>query len=391
MMPKTFERDALVRARSLGPAIDAAADEIERIQDFPTSLLEQIHESGVARVLLPRSIGGEEIAPWAYVEVIEELSRHDGAVGWNMYVANSHALIVPYIPLETASVIFTDPCSIIASGPPHQFKAMAVAGGYRVSGEAHFCSGIRQADWLAAHCQVVEPDGSLRINRFGRPTVRSLLFRKTHTESVQDWCTLGMRGTASEGYRVTDLFVPESHSGTFGEDPSLRRERGRLFAFTTQGLHAVGVAAVALGIARAMLDAFAELTLHKAPRGLKRLADNPVVHGDFARQEANFASARTWLIEILKQVWSNADDILPIGLEDRLRVRLASTHAINTAVDVANYAYRSAGTTAIFKGTSFERRFRDIHTLSQQLQARQAHFEAVGQVMLNGDPDELFL
>ena len=62
-----------------------------------------------------------------------------------------------------------------------------------------------------------------------------------------------------------------------------------------------------------------------------------------------------------------------------------------SAVEVADYVYKAAGTSAIFRGTPFERRFRDIHTLSQQIQSRDAHFEAVGRVMFNGDPDGVFL
>ena len=96
-------------------------------------------------------------------------------------------------------------------------------------------------------------------------------------------------------------------------------------------------------------------------------------------------------VEILKDVWATADDIAPVDLNARLRVRLGCAHAITSAIEVADYVYKAAGTSAIFPGTPFERRFRDIHTLSQQIQSREAHFEAVGKVMFNGDPDELFL
>jgi hypothetical protein len=51
--------------------------------------------------------------------------------------------------------------------------------------------------------------------------------------------------------------------------------------------------------------------------------------------------------------------------------------------------YKGAGVDAIFPGCPFERRFRDMHTLSQQIQARGAHFESVGQVLL-GVPPETF-
>ena len=382
--------DPLARARDLGPAIAAAADEIERTQTIPEPLLTQLHEARLARMLLPLSAGGDQVEAWTYLHAIEEISRHDASVGWNLFVANSAALIVPFIPLETARTIYADPRTIISWGPPNEHRAQAVPGGYRVSGQWHFASGSRQANWMGAHCQVTEPDGSLRLNRFGRPTIRTLLFRKENTQQICDWNTIGMRGTASEGYRVTDLFVPEAYSGT-REDPALRRDTGPLYAFTMQGLYAVGVAGVAFGVARAMLDAFISLAIEKTPRGLQRLADSPVVQADVARHEANLGSARAWLATILKDVWATADDVAPIDLEARVKVRLGCAHAIHTGVGIADHVYKAAGTSAIFSGTPFERRFRDIHTLSQQIQSRESHFEAVGRAMFNGDPDGVFL
>jgi len=382
--------DPVAHARDLGAEIAAAADEIERNQAIPEPLLTHMIDSRLARMLLPRSVGGDQVDPWTYLHAIEELSRHDASVGWNLFVANSAALIAPFIPLETATEIFADPRAWISWGPPNQYKALAVPGGYRVTGEWHFASGSRQATWMGAHCPVTEPDGSLRLNRFGRPTIRTLLFPKQHAEPIQDWDTIGMRGTASEGYRVTGLFVPEAYSGT-REDPTLRRDTGPLYAFTMQGLYAVGVAGVAFGIARAMLDEFIALAAEKTPRGLQRLADSAVVQADVARREANLGAARSYLVDILKDVWATADDIAPVDLNARVRVRLGSAHAIGTAIEIADYVFKAAGTSAIFRGTPFERRFRDIHTLSQQIQSRDSHFEAVGRAMFNGDPDGLFL
>lgn len=380
----------LARARALGPAIAAAADTIEQTQQIPEPLLSQIHAARLARMLLPRSVGGDEVEPWVYLRTIEEISRHDGSVGWNLFVANSAALIAPFIPLATAEAIFADPRTIIAWGPPNQHRATAVPGGYRVSGEWHFASGCRQATWMGAHCQVVEPDGSLRLNRFGRPTIRTLLFPAREATPIHDWNPIGMRGTASEGYTLSDLFVPEAYSGT-REDPSLRRDRGPLYAFTMQGLYAVGVSAVAIGIARAMLDAFIALAAEKTPRGMTRLADSQVVQSDVARREAELGAARAYLVEILQDVYAQADDVAPIDLAARARVRLGCAHAIGSAVGVADYVYKAAGTDAIFPGSAFERRFRDIHTLSQQIQSRDVHFEAVGRVLFNGDPEGVFL
>jgi alkylation response protein AidB-like acyl-CoA dehydrogenase len=382
--------DPVARARALGPVIEAVADDIETLQDFPEPLITALHESKLFRLLLPRSVGGEQVEPWVYTAAIEEIARHDGSLGWNMFVANSSALIAPFIPLEAAQAIYGDPRGLVSWGPPNQHELLAAPGGYRVTGEWHFSSGYRQANWIGAHGPVVEPDGSLRLNRFGRPTIRTVLMPKAETVAIHDWNTLGMRGTSSQGYSCANVFVPEAFSGT-REDPTLRRDRGPLYAFTMQGLYACGVAAVALGIARAMLDAFIELAAGKTPRYLKRLADSPTVQSDVARREADIGSARAWLMEVLRDVHGRADDIEPIGSADRVRVRLACTQAIHQAEKTADWVFKAAGTSAIFRGTPFERRFRDIHTLSQQIQAREAHFEAVGRILFNGDPDGTFM
>lgn len=382
--------DPVERARTLGPAVARVADEIERTQQIPEPVLTALHQSRLFRLLLPRSVGGEEVEPWVYLKAIEEISRYDGSVGWNTFVANSSSLIATFIPPEAARTIFGDPRGLISWGPPNQHKAIAAPGGYRITGEWHFSSGYRQANWIGAHAHVVEPDGSLRLNRFGRPTIRTLLLPKERSQPIHDWNTLGLRGTASEGYAIRDAFVPESFSGT-REDPTLRRDHGPLYAFTTQGLYAVGVAGVALGLARALLDCFVELAREKAPRFLGRLADSPVVQSEYARREAALGSARAWLVEILKDVWARADDIQPIDSGDRARIRLGCTQAIHAAEATGNWVYKAAGTSAIFIGTPFERRFRDLHTLSQQIQAREAHFETVGRVLLNGDPEGSFL
>ena len=168
--------DPVARARELGPAIAAAADEIERTQRIPEPLLSQIHEARLCRMLLPRSVDGDELPPWLYLNAIEEISRHDGSVGWNIFVANSAALIAPFLPPESASAIFADPRAVVAWGPPNESKACAVPGGYRITGQWNFASGCRQATWMGAHAPVVEPDGSLRLNAAGKPTVRTLLF-----------------------------------------------------------------------------------------------------------------------------------------------------------------------------------------------------------------------
>jgi len=381
--------DPVVRARDLGAEIAASADEVERTRRIPEALLGRLHDSRLFRMLLPRSAGGDETEPAVYVAAVEELARHDASVAWNVFVANSSALIAAFLEPAANHAVFADPRSIVAWGPPNALRAQAVDGGYRLTGKWDFASGCRQARWMGAHCHVLEADGTLRLNRFGRPTVRTLLFPAQDATLIDTWRTIGLCGTASDSYSVDNLFVSEAFSST-REDPTLRRERGPLYAFTMQGLYAAGVAAVAFGIARAMLSEFIALASRKAPRGLSRLADSAVVQADVARAEARLGSARAYLMETLAAIYAQAGDVVAVEVADRARVRLACTNAIHGAAEVVDFAYKAAGVDAIFPGSPFERRFRDMHTLSQQIQARGAHFEQVGQVLL-GVPPEVFL
>ena len=383
--------DPVARARELGSAIDTASDEIERTQRIPEPLLSRLHAARLCRMLLPRTADGDEVEPWTYLRAIEEISRHDGSLGWNVFVANSSALIAPFLAPEPMRTIFAEPRAVVSWGPPNASQAIAVPGGYRVTGRWEFASGCRQATWMGAHCQVVEPDGSLRLNAAGKPTVRTLLFPASQATLLDDtWNVIGMRGTMSGAYRLDGLFVPEAFSTT-REDPTLRREPGRLYAFPMQGIYAVGVAGVAMGIARAMLDAFVELATRKTPRNLGRLADNAVVQANVAQMEARLGAARAYLVETLATIWDTAGADAIIDVPARASVRLACAFAIQAAEAVADYAYKAAGTDAIFLGTAFERRFRDIHTLSQQIQSRSAHFESVGQILLGIEPPGTFL
>jgi indole-3-acetate monooxygenase len=379
----------VARARDLAPSIALAAEEIERRRRLTQPLLDLLYEARLFRMLYPRSIGGDEVEPAIYIEAVGELARADGSVGWCVSIANSTGLFAPYLEPEAARIVFGPPRSTCAWGPPNDSRGIAVAGGYRITGKWDFASGCRHASWMGAHGTVVEPDGSLRLNNAGRPTVRTWLFPVGEATLLDNWKPIGLRGTASESYMVEDLFVPEEFTGT-REDPTLRREPGPLYAFPQQTLYSVGIASVALGIARGMLDAFIDLAGRKTPRGVGRLADNAVIQAEVARAEARLGAARCYLIDTVSEIYCRAGPSDPIDVPNRARARLAGSNAISSAVAVADWTYKAAGVDAIFPGSPFERRFRDIHTVSQQIQSRDAHYETVGQVLL-GHPPEVFL
>ncbi len=384
--------DYVERARSLAPEIEASAEEIDRERRLPPRLVARLVEAGFFRMLLPRSLHGAELDPVTFAHVIEEIAKADASTAWCLCQASGCSMVAAYLPPDVASEIFgSDPQAILAWGPGPDARAVAVDGGYVVTGNWSFASGCRHATWLGGHCTIYERDGVPRHRGDAAPEVRTMLFPAADATLVDIWQVSGLRGTGSDAFLVSDLFVPHERSVAW-RDPAERRQPGPLYCFPIVSLYASGYAGVALGIARSTLDAFVELARDKTPRGMSRpLRDNALIQSQVAQAEAHLGSARLFLLASLDEIWRAVGRSGAITLAQRMRIRLAVTYAIHQAKHVVDSAYHAAGATAIFTSGAFDRRFRDMHAVTQQLQGRQAHFETVGQFLLGLEPDTAFL
>ncbi len=149
---------------------------------------------------------------------------------------------------------------------------------------------------------------------------------------------------------------------------------------------------MACGIARGALDNFVDVARNKVPRGMKSpLRDNAVVQSGLAQAEVNLRAARAFLLQSMADIWKDLVAGTSITVEQRVIIRMAATHAIHKGREAVDFAYNAAGATAIFEGHPLERRFRDIHTVTQQLQGRLSHFETVGAWMLGVEADLTFV
>jgi indole-3-acetate monooxygenase len=379
--------DYLSRARELAPKLAAAADEIERRRELPEPVVNALVERGLFRMLLPRSLGGAELLPADFVPVIEEIAKADASTAWCLNQASGCSMTAAYLEPAAAREIFGGPRGILAWGPGPG-TARIVNGGYCVTASWSFASGSHNATWLGCHVPVVEADGTPHLNPDGNPVIRTMLFPKGNARMTDIWHVVGLKGTGSDRFSVEDLFVPKRHSAT--RDDGTRREPGLLYRFSSLQLYAAGFAGVAMGIARSTLDAFVELARDKVPfRSAGTLRDNHLIQSQVAQAEARLAAARAFLFETIEEVTAEIARVGNITLDQRMTIRLASTFAIHQSLQVVDTAYHAAGSTAIFEANPFERRFRDIHTVCQQLQGRQEHFETVGQHLLGLEPGSL--
>jgi len=204
------------------------------------------------------------------------------------------------------------------------------------------------------------------------------------------WHTVGLRGTASNQYVVENLFVPNAYVMR-RDNPRFRRQDGLLYRFTSGQLYSAGFAGVGLGIARGLIDAFLALPSNKTARGATRpMRENNVVQSQVAQSEARWQSARAFLHNTLDAAWAHVEQHGEMTPNHRMTMRLASTWAIQQAREAVNTLYHAAGSVAVFEEGPFERRLRDMHTVAQQAQGRQLHFETVGQIMLGLTPENAF-
>jgi alkylation response protein AidB-like acyl-CoA dehydrogenase len=385
-----LDPDPLARARALAPAIAAAADAIERNREVPRKIADALIEAGFYRLLLPRSLGGAELPPPAYVPIIEEIAKADASTAWCLNQANGCAMTAAYLDPATAREIFGPETGILAWGPGPG-AARVVPGGYRVTATWSFASGSHNASWLGAHVPIIEADGAPRRNPDGSPVIRTVLFPKAAARMTDIWHVIGLRGTGSDRFSVEDLFVPEAYC-VRRDAPETRREDGLLYRFSSLQLYSAGFAGVALGIARASLEAFIALACDKIPfRARRTLREDNVVQRETALAEARLRTARAYLYQSLETTTAAVAGRGQLTLDERMTIRLASTFAIHEAASVVDACYHAAGSSAIFEDNPFERRFRDIHAVSQQLQGRREHFETVGQYLLGLSADTSWL
>jgi alkylation response protein AidB-like acyl-CoA dehydrogenase len=385
--------DYLALVRDLTPELAAAAQRIDEERELPQAVIDKMIAQGFFRLLLPRSLGGAELLPAHYVPIIEAFARVNASLAWCLNQNSGCSMTAAYLAPEVAQDIFGGPRGILAWGPGPG-EARAVAGGYNVTATWAFASGSHHASWLGCHVPVIEANGQPRRESDGSPAVRTCLFPKAETKFTDIWHTIGLRGTGSDQYAVKDLFVPEAYTlrSIARNSPETRREPGLLYNFSSLSMYAAGFAGVAMGCARSTLASFIELARDKIPRGARKtMRDNNVTQSQVAQSEVRLSSAYGHLLRSLEEITEAVRVRGHLTMDERMAIRLNATYCIHTALDVIDMLYQAAGATAIFNENPFERPWRDVHSVSQQIQGRQAHYETVGAYLMGLEADTTWL
>lgn len=374
--------DALrARARELATRVADAAAATERERRVAPDLVRELAAAGLFRMLVPRALGGLETDPATALDVLEEIARGDGSAGWVVMIGATTGVIGAYLSDEAAREVFATSPEVVIGGVFHpRGRATVVDGGYRVSGRWPLASGCQHCDWLLGGC-ILFADGKPKLRDGGVPEPRMMIFPAREAQVIDTWDVSGLRGTGSHDIAVEDLFVPRARSIWFSTDVPQRG--GALYAFPVFGLLALGIAAVALGIARGALDDLLELAGAKVPTGSRKpLAERAATQATVAQIAALLHGARAHVHATVRDAWRVAQDGGAITLEQRARLRLAATQAVRDAARAVDLSYETGGATAIYAGSALQRRFRDVHVVTQHILVAPPTYELAGRVLL---------
>ncbi|HEY7650753.1 MAG TPA: acyl-CoA dehydrogenase family protein [Methylomirabilota bacterium] len=369
-------------ARALAPRIRARAAEIEATRQLPPDLVLELAEARVFKVAVPEAEGGLGADVVTALQVIEEIARADGSTGWCVAMGiNSFRQSAQLAPEVRRELFFSEPIGVSAGSARERGRAVAVPGGYRVTGHWFFASGCMHSHLLHGACKVFDGDQP-RLRPNGDQEIRiAYFYPKAQARIIDNWDVSGLRGTGSHDIAVEDLFVPEER--TFSALDRRARVTGPMNRMHGFDLAGCGFCCVGLGVARAAIDAFLELATVKTPRNSSELLrERVMVQAQVGEAEALLRSGRALLFDVVQQMWETALAREPISERQRSDLRMAMTHAAQNAARATHMVCASAGTTSIFARSPLERYARDAEVVTRHNQLQFVNYEAVGRTLL---------
>jgi len=360
------ETPLLERVRALAPMVDAAADEMEQRAALTDEVAAAVRESGAIHLMVPRRFGGDELGIVDTIEVIEELARQDGSVGWSTMAASvSTTFSAIYTSDDVAEALFgRDRGAILAGQLAPMGRAEVDGDGYVVSGCYRFGSGSDQTTHMLGGCLVYR-DGEMVMRDNGLPEVVAAVVPNDRVEFKGNWDVMGLSGTASVDYEIAPIRVgPGEVFSIFTQVPERGSDVHRLGVMV---LTAAGHAGWALGVARRALDEVAAIAATKVRMNDSPLAEQQVFQLGFAEAEARVRAARAFVVEAFAAAEEEVSGGGLLSARANHLTRLATTWATSAAAQSVEWAYRESGTDSLRNPSVIGRCFRDMNAATQHV------------------------
>ena len=370
--------------QNLLPGIRKRRAEIEQARRLPRDLADELGKAGVFKLSVPRAIGGDEARPVDIMRAIETVAAADGSTGWCTMIGLGNNIAAGYMSEAGAREVFSNPAAPTAGIAAPAGAAVRVDGGFRVSGRWPFASGINHCDWVWAGCLVHE-NGRPKMTSMGPEIIHACMPVKD-IEIHDTWHVSGLCGTGSNDFSATNVFVPNQRVFALLDPTNHRKEP--LYQMPPLGLFTFKVASVSLGIARAALDELLEIAQSKTPSLYTQvLADKAVVQVEFAHAEAALGGARSFLYDVVEEMWQTVSGGQPPTKRQLALGHIAATQATETAASVTRTANTLAGGSSIYAASPLQRHARDAEAVTHHFTVAPHTWEEAGRVFLGREPN----
>jgi alkylation response protein AidB-like acyl-CoA dehydrogenase len=378
----------LAAAHALAPQIRAAANAIEQGRRLTPAIVQAMKEAGIFRMAHPRAWGGPELSLPDQVRVIEELACADGSVGWCAMINIDGGYLGAFIDQDVAREMYRDLDAPTAASLIFTGRAVKVDGGYRVTGRWPFASGCQHCEWIGLTCALSDNSGNPIPDERVRQQHLICMLPISSGEILDTWHTTGLRGSGSNDFAASDVFVPAERVSDF--PPRQIRRPGPLYAFPM--LFSYKLPGITIGIARAAIDSFMELARKKFVTsgmltGRKTLlCDEPHVQSAVGQAEALVAGARTYIYDRLDDIWKTLVAGNRLTIQQRARYRLAVLQEHANCLTAVELLYKAYGGAAVYASSPLDRALRDLHTINQHTMNSPKIYETAGRVLMGLDP-----
>lgn len=355
---------ALVEAaRGLVPLLAEGAVSTDATRSVPRETVAAYHDAGILRALQPRRFGGAQASFDVFSRIVETLAEGCGASAWVYAVLGEHQWIIASLPARGQQDVWGDnPLAVASSSLAPRETAVAVDGGWRLSGNFPFSSGCLHAQWAIIGARAPDAAGN-------RPT-RYMLVPMDQIEIVDDWHVLGLRGTASRTLAIRDAFVPAHRTVLLGEllsgdtpgsrmhpdYPLLRAPRGYLVPFSLPG--------VAFSLARRALALVPAALRSRLSRGVRDLGESEVVQMALGEASAAIDLATLVMHTRRAETVARVDAGETITPEDIMRNRRDIAFAVDQLRDGVQKLVEVSGARIVYDTDPLQGLLRDVLTIA---------------------------
>jgi 3-hydroxy-9,10-secoandrosta-1,3,5(10)-triene-9,17-dione monooxygenase len=371
--PSSSDADAyaatMARAQMLVPQLRERAPRTEELRHLPPETERDLHEAGLFRILQPKRVGGSEFDYVALVDVADVIGRADASVAWNLVnLASHHWMLGMFDPRAQDLVWDKDPDALIASSFVFPAgRARKVGGGYLLSGNWPFSSGVDSSEWNMLAAIVATDDEADGIE------YRIFLLNRSDTRIIETWNASGLKGTGSNNVDVNDVFVAEAMTLAVkdlagGPTPGSAVNPNPLYALPVFSLFPYVLSGVALGNAQACLDDYVEVARHRASTyNRTRLGDLQSTQIKIAQASAKIDAARLIMRATCIDAMADARRGHIPDMAVKTRARRDGAYSVNLCTEAVSLLFSASGARGLFTSGALQRQFRDAHAINSHI------------------------